>query len=70
MPTPARQLLDAGLIDAFTLHFAPALLGADARLFDSLGPGNLALEQLDVSHSRLVTHVGYRIVRPRPNPKH
>lgn len=55
-----RQYLKAGQIDVLRLHLAPILLGAGERLFD--GVGDLALEQVAVSSSELVTHLTYRIV--------
>ncbi|MEJ1177678.1 MULTISPECIES: dihydrofolate reductase family protein [unclassified Pseudarthrobacter] len=57
----ARQYLSAGLIDELRLHIAPMTLGAGERLLD--GVGNLTLEPTEVSGSRLVTHVRYRIIR-------
>ena len=57
----ARQYLSAGLIDELRLHIAPMILGAGDRLLD--GVGNLALEPTEVSGTRLVTHVRYRIIR-------
>ncbi|MBI3145403.1 MAG: dihydrofolate reductase family protein [Pseudogulbenkiania sp.] len=61
-----RQYLAAGLIDEFTLHLAPVLLGSGVRLFDQLGPDQLTVEQTAVSHSPLVTHVTYRVVTGAP----
>jgi dihydrofolate reductase len=57
----ARQYLSAGLIDELRLHIAPIVLGAGERLLD--GVGNLSLEPTEVSGSRLVTHVRYRVNR-------
>ncbi|WP_458778707.1 dihydrofolate reductase family protein [Arthrobacter sp. D3-16] len=56
----ARQFLSAGLIDELRLHIAPLILGAGERLLD--GVGNLTLEPTEVSGTRLVTHVRYRVV--------
>jgi dihydrofolate reductase len=58
-----RQFLQAGLVDEVTLHIAPVLLGAGLRLFDLVRPGDVTLEQQDVSSSALVTHINYRVVR-------
>lgn len=55
-----RQYLSAGLIDELRLHTAPVLLGSGERLLD--GVGNLKLEPTEVSGTRLVTHVRYRVV--------
>jgi dihydrofolate reductase len=54
-----RQALAAGVIDELVLDIAPVVLGAGERIFD--GVGDLALEQLEVIHSPLVTHVRYRV---------
>lgn len=56
-----RQYLSAGLIDELRLHIAPILLGRGERLLD--GVANLNLEPVEVSGSRLVTHVRYRVNR-------
>jgi dihydrofolate reductase len=56
-----RQYLSAGLIDELRLHIAPILLGAGERLLD--GVANVKLEPTEVSGTRLVTHVRYRVIR-------
>lgn len=53
------QYLAAGLIDELRLHIAPMVLGGGARLFT--GVGDIALEPVAVSGTRLVTHVTYRV---------
>ena len=58
-----RQFIEAGLVEEITLHIAPALLGSGVRLFEPLGPGQLRLEQARVSHSPLVTHVTYKVLK-------
>ena len=57
-----RQFIEAGLVEELTLHIAPVLLGTGVRLLEQLGPGQLKLEQAEVSHSPLVTHVKYNVV--------
>jgi dihydrofolate reductase len=47
-----------GLIDEVRLHVSPVLLGAGERLFD--GVGDLDLEPVDASSTKLVTHLTYR----------
>jgi dihydrofolate reductase len=55
-----RQYLSAGLIDELRLHLAPVILGGGERLLDSVP--DLALEPMDVSGTRLVTHLSYRVI--------
>ncbi|MET4094274.1 dihydrofolate reductase family protein [Arthrobacter sp. UYCu712] len=55
-----RQYLSAGLIDELRLHIAPVVLGAGERLLD--GVAKLKLEPTEVSGTRLVTHVRYRVI--------
>jgi dihydrofolate reductase len=56
-----RQAFAAGAIDEITLDIGPALLGSGERLFD--GVADPGLEQVDVTHSPLATHVHYRVGR-------
>jgi dihydrofolate reductase len=58
-----RQYLAAGLVDDFTIHTAPLLLGAGKRLFDQPGGTALRVTQGAASQSPLASHVAYR-VRP------
>jgi dihydrofolate reductase len=61
-----RQFAAAGLVDDFTIHIAPLLLGAGMRLFDQFGTVDIRLQQAAVSHSPLVTHVRYDVIaRPQ-----
>lgn len=57
----ARQYLSAGLIGELRLHIAPLVLGSGERLLD--GVGSLKLEPTEVTGTRLVTHVRYRVSR-------
>ena len=57
----ARQYLDAGLMDELRLHISPMILGGGERLLD--GVGNLKLEPTEVTGTKLVTHVRYRLPR-------
>jgi dihydrofolate reductase len=59
-----NQFLAAGLIDELRLHIAPLLLCRGERLFE--GVDRTDLRQLDVSHTELVTHVRYAVVRADP----
>lgn len=55
------QFLRAGLVDDFTLHVSPVLLGRGVRLLDHL-PTDLVLEQTEVIPSTDVTHIRYRVL--------
>ena len=57
-----RQYLAAGQVEELTLHIAPVLLGDGLRLFDRLTADSIAIEQLQVSSSPLVTHISYRVI--------
>jgi dihydrofolate reductase len=56
-----RQYLRAGLIDTLRLHLVPEIVGAGERLLDDVG--DLELEQTAITHTDLVAHLSYRIVR-------
>ena len=62
-----RQYIQAGRVEEITLHIAPVLVGGGIRLLDGLGREDLALEQVEVVASPLVTHVRYRVL-PRAGP--
>lgn len=56
-----NQYLAAGLIDELWLHIAPVTMGAGARLFE--GVPNLTLEPIEVSGTRVVTHIRYNVIK-------
>ena len=58
-----KEYISAGLIDEFTLHIAPMLLGEGVRLLDRFSRDKLKLEQVSAVGSKLVAHVTYRVVR-------
>jgi len=58
-----RQFIQAGLIDDFTLHVAPVILGSGVRLMDHLLPNDLVAEQVDAISAINVTHINYRVKR-------
>lgn len=58
-----KEYIQAGLIDEFTLHIAPMLLGEGARLLDRFSRDKLKIEQIEATGSELVTHISYRVVR-------
>ena len=58
-----NQYLAAGLIDELHIHIVPITLGAGTRLFD--GVPSLNLEQIESRTSYGVTHIAYRVLRPK-----
>lgn len=56
-----NQYLAAGIIEELWLHIAPATIGGGARLFD--GVPNLRLEPLEVSGTKLITHIRYKVLK-------
>jgi dihydrofolate reductase len=56
-----KQYLRAGLIDILRLHVVPEIIGAGERLLDDVG--DLKLEQTAVTHTDIVAHLSYRVVR-------
>ena len=59
----AQQYLKAGLVDEMQIHLVPVILGAGARLFDTLGDAEIGLECIRVVEAPGVTHLTYRIVK-------
>ena len=57
-----RQALRAGYVDELTVSIAPVVLGGGKRLFEGFDE-SLDLELIEVFHSRLATHITYRVVR-------
>ncbi|MEP7066309.1 MAG: dihydrofolate reductase family protein [Gemmatimonadota bacterium] len=58
-----KEYLHAGLIDEFTIHLAPVLLGDGVRILDRLSRDKVKVQQMESSGSELVTHVTYRVSR-------
>ena len=56
-----NQYLSAGLIDELWLHIVPVTIGSGARLFE--GVPDIALEPFEISGTKLVTHLRYRVVK-------
>jgi dihydrofolate reductase len=56
-----NQYLSAGLIDELWLHIVPVTIGSGARLFE--GVPDLELEPVEISGTKLVTHIRYRVVK-------
>lgn len=56
-----QQYLNAGLVDEFTIHIAPIILGRGIRLFEEINHTKVSLKIVEVIHSDLVTHIFYQI---------
>jgi len=59
-----QQFLNAGLVEEFTLHLAPLLLGTGVRLFDGVEPSKLRIELTESTQSTRVSHLRYRVTTP------
>jgi len=61
-----QQYLNAGLIDEFSIHVAPIILGKGVRLFDKIesrkAGEKFSLEITDVINSPMVTHLFYNVI--------
>jgi dihydrofolate reductase len=56
-----NQYLKAGLIDELWLNIAPVTIGEGTRLFE--GVPNLKLEPIEVSGTKIVTHIRYKVLK-------
>jgi dihydrofolate reductase len=56
-----NQYLAAGLIDELWLHIVPVTIGAGTRLFEAVP--NLKLEPIELSGSKVVTHIRYNVLK-------
>ena len=56
-----RQYLNAGLIDEFTIHIAPIILGRGIRLFDDIDRNTVKVEIVEADTSDLATHITYAV---------
>ncbi len=66
--TTIRQFLDAGLVDEFTLHVSPMLLGDGIPLFAGVDGSRASFHPMRALHAPHVTHVTYQ-VRPSREAK-
>jgi dihydrofolate reductase len=57
-----QQYLNAGLVDEFTIHYAPLFLGQGTRLFDRIDKSRFTVEIMKVIQSPLVTHLQYKVI--------
>jgi dihydrofolate reductase len=58
-----QQCLQAGLLDELTIELVPVMLGRGVRLLDSLEPGTISLDLVQVIDAPGVTHLTYRVTR-------
>ena len=58
-----NQYLQAQLIDEIWLHIVPVTIGKGKKLFENVF--NLNMEPINVSGNNLVTHIKYRIIKPK-----
>jgi len=57
-----QQYLNAGLIDEFSIHIAPMLMGNGIRLFKNLQKEKFSFEISNVIQSPAVTHIFYKVI--------
>lgn len=56
-----QQYLNAGLVDEFTLHIVPVMLGSGVRLFDNMDHSKLTFELVEAVQSAAVSHMRYKV---------
>jgi dihydrofolate reductase len=56
-----NQYLAAGLIDELWVHIVPVTIGTGSKLFE--GVPDLKLEPIEVSGTKVVTHVRYKVLK-------
>jgi hypothetical protein len=56
-----RPVLNAGLIDVFTIALSPVLFGSGIRLFEGVDAGRVALEPIRAEPTQRVTHLTYAV---------
>jgi len=57
-----QQYLNAGLIDEFSLHIAPIIMGSGVHLLEHLDKSKFSFEIKDVVNSPTVTHLFYNVI--------
>ena len=60
-----QQYLNAGLIDEFSLHIAPIIIGSGVHLFEHLDKSKFSFEIKDVVNSSEVAHLFYIVKNKR-----
>jgi dihydrofolate reductase len=58
-----QQFLNVGLVDDFTIHISPVILGSGIRLFENIDRDKYNVKISDVIPSELTTHIRYRLKR-------
>lgn len=55
------EYVNTGLIDEFSIALSPVLFGSGIRLFEGVGAGRVALEQVRAEPTQRVTHLTYAV---------
>jgi len=58
-----QQFLNAGLVDEFTIHLTPIILGSGIRLFENIDRDKYDIKVIQVIPSELTTHLRYKLTR-------
>jgi dihydrofolate reductase len=58
-----RQYLNAGLIDEYSIHLAPIMLGKGVRLFENINIDKFSFKIIKAVNSDSVTHLNYKILK-------
>lgn len=56
-----QQYLNAGLVDDFTIHFSPIMLGKGVRLFENIDKDKFTANIVEAINSPLVMHLRYKV---------
>lgn len=56
-----QQYLNVGLVDEFTIHCTPIMLGTGIRLFNNMDQSKFSFDIIDVINSPIVTHLRYKV---------
>jgi dihydrofolate reductase len=56
-----QPYLNAGLVDDFTIHYAPVMLGTGIRLFNKIDTSKFTIEIVEAVNSPLITHLLYKL---------
>ena len=56
-----QQCLNDGLVDEFTVHIAPVVIGSGIRLFENLDRRRVSVEIVESQHAPLATHIRYKV---------